>query len=134
MGNIVLADGQTTPANHTFVLESYKNGVYSYVELNANAAVGSRRLTYSLQKGDGAAEYKATVKFWNPVLEVVSDGGTSGYEPPPKVAYYEASSHVFNIPARSSTAVRKDSSAFAANLLDNTVIRTMLNDLIYGPA
>lgn len=130
MDNIVLADGQGTPANHTFVPESAVGNVFSWIEQNADAAVGNRRITASLVKGANATDYKATLKLWNPVLEVISDGGSSGYQPPPKVAFTLAMTVIFNIPARSALATRKDSTAFGKNLLNDATVKAILNDLV----
>lgn len=131
MADIVLADGQASPANHTFVPVSNENGIYTWEELNADAAIGNRRLTASLRRATSKnPNFKAEIKVWNPKLEVTSPSTMTGYQPAPKVAY--AVSAIINvvIPERSALADRKDETAFMANLLGNSQIKSILNDLV----
>lgn len=130
MSNIVLADGQATPVDHTFVPASNVSGVYTWEEKNADASVGNRRITASLKSPSGGSlNYKAVIKLWNPKLEVTSPSTSSGYQPAPKVAYTVASEVHVNIPQRSALADRKDSTAFVYGLLNTTVMKSLLNDL-----
>jgi hypothetical protein len=131
MADIVLADGQASPANHTFVPVSNVNGIFTWEELNADASVGNRRLTASLRRATSQnPNYKAELKVWNPQLEVTSPSTATGYQPAPKVAYALSAIITVVIPERSATANRKDETAFMANLLANSQIKSILNDLV----
>lgn len=131
MANIVLPDGQATPANHTFVPVSNFNGLFIWEELNADSAVGNRRLSASLRPPtNGSLNYKAQIKVWNPKLEVSSPSTSSGYQPAPKVAYTVACTMDITIPQRSALTDRKDETAFMMNLLGNSQIMDILNNLV----
>jgi hypothetical protein len=131
MANIVLNDGQGTPAAHTFVPVSNYNGVFVWEEKNADAAVGNRRITMSLRPPvNGSAVYKAVFKILNPKLEVTSPSTSSGYQPAPKVAYSVAATYEELIPERSALADRKDSTAFSKNLFAQSALTDLLNDLV----
>ena len=131
MANIVLADGQATPANHTFVAVSNSNGLFIWEELNPDASVGNRRISASLkQPANGSVNYKATIKVWNPKLEVSSPSTSTGYQPAPKVAYMLACTMDVTIPQRSALADRKDETAFMTNILQNSQIIDILNNLV----
>lgn len=131
MANIVLADGQGTPANHTFVPVSNFNGLFTWEELNADASVGNRRITASLRPpSQGSLNYKATIKVWNPKLEVTSPSTSTGYQPAPKVAYTIACTMDITIPQRSALADRKDETQFMRNLLAENQITDILNNLV----
>lgn len=130
MSNIVINDGVATPVAHTFVPVSNTNGIFTWEELNADAAVGNRRITMSLRGPvNGSPNYKAVVKIWNPKLEVTSPSTSSGYQPAPKVAYSIAGDETRTIPQRSALADRKDSTAFARNLSSNAQYISLMNDL-----
>lgn len=131
MSNIVLTDGQASPASHTFVPVSNFNGVFTWEELNADASVGNRRITASLRTpNNGSLNYKATLKVWNPKLEVTSPSTSTGYQPAPKVAYTLAATIDVTIPQRSALADRKDETAFMVGLLGNSQITDILNNLV----
>ncbi len=131
LADIVLNDGQATPAAHTFAVVSNVNGVQTYEELNPDASVGNRRITLSLRPPvNGSVNYKATLKIWNPKLEVSSPSTSSGYQPAPKVAYTVACTMDITIPQRSALADRKDETAFMKNLLSNAQVTDILNNLV----
>ena len=131
MANIVLADGQATPANHTFVPVSNFNGLFTWEELNPDASVGNRRITMSLRPPvNGSLNYKATIKVWNPKLEVSGPSTSTGYQPAPKVAYTLACTMDVTIPQRSALADRKDETAFMMNILGNGFATDLLNNLV----
>jgi len=129
--NIVLADDQGTPVNHTFVPSGFENGVDIWEEKNVDAAVGNRRITASLSPPkQGATDYKAVIKLWNPQLEVTSPSTSTGYQPAPKVAYNCIAEVRVSLPARSSLQNRKDTSKMVGNLLLQQVMKDLLNDLV----
>ncbi|DAD52663.1 TPA_asm: coat protein [ssRNA phage SRR7976299_6] len=131
MASFVLADGQTTPTNHTFVPVSNYNGLFVWEEKNVDAAVGNRKITMSLRNPQGKpAVYKAIIKIWNPKLDVTSPSTATGYQPAPRVAYSLSSTHEVLIPERSALADRKDSTAFAKNLYAQSVLTDLLNELV----
>lgn len=129
--NIVLADAQGTPVNHTFVPSGFKDGVDVWEEKNVDASVGNLRITASLANPtQGGSDYKAVIKFWNPQLEVTAPSTATGYQPAPKVAYNCIAELRVNLPARSSLQKRKDTSKMMGNLILSSAMQDLLNDLV----
>ena len=49
--NIVIADAQATPVNHTFIpMGSDKNGVYWYEDTSASATIGNWRISVDIKR------------------------------------------------------------------------------------
>lgn len=131
MTDLVLADGQTPPVSHVFTAVTNVGGVFTWEELNPDAAVGNRRITMSLrQPTNGSSNYKATIKVWNPKLEVTSPSTSSGYQPAPKVAYTVACTMDVTLPQRSARTVRLDEHAFMVNVLNTVVAYDLLVDFV----
>jgi hypothetical protein len=96
-----------------------------------DAAVGNYRITMSLKSpAKTTTAYKAVIKMWIPQLEVTAGSTETGYQAAPKVAFRCISESHFELPERSGLAIRKDSSALFANLLDHATVKSLLNDLV----
>jgi hypothetical protein len=136
---ITLDDGQATPVEHTFVpLGPDKSGVWWFEDQSAASAVGYNRISLSLtrpspvlQPGESSQGRVSRVKaaIHVPVLANVTNSTVSGVEPAPEVAFVERFSCDFILPERASSANRKDILAFAAGLMNESVITTMVTDL-----
>lgn len=99
--NLVLADGQTTPVNHTFatsVQRTEKDGrlYYEWLDTSVNGGVpiGAVRirmwitplkLTGVSKAGESQFVIEGVIDY--PVLEVLSNNTASGINPQPQLAY-----------------------------------------------
>lgn len=137
--NIVIADAQATPVNHTFVpLGPDANGVFWWEDQSAASAAGYWRISASLQRprpvqaGESTEKrmYKATVVLSEPILEVVSNSTISGIAPAPIVSYIPKCKVEFLLPERSSLQARKDLRKMAALALADSQIVAMTETLM----
>jgi hypothetical protein len=125
---ITINDGKATPVAHVF---NPIQTVPPTFHENGNTSVpviGENEILISLKKSGGAIQ-KAVVTLRVPVLEVQSGSSYSGYEAPPKVAYYMQANIEFNLPNRSTAAQRKDLRVLAANLLANAQVISLVDTL-----
>lgn len=139
-GNIVLADGQNTPVNHTFVpVVIDQAGVAHYEDTAGGIPIGYGRLKLSLRRPNTSSApgsnsrssvYRAIVKLEIPVLEVTSPSTGSGIQPAPTVAYTSMAQIEFVLPARGTEAERKDILAYAKNSLSNSAVVDLVTKLL----
>lgn len=138
-GNIVLADGQGTPVNHTFLpVVIDLNGVAHYEDTLGGIPIGYPRLSISLKRPTTSTQpgsslkgavYRAKIKVECPVLEVTSPSTGSGIQPAPTIAYANMGEASHVIAARSTLAERKDYQAFLRNALNHPTVKAVLEDL-----
>jgi len=130
ISNIVIADGQSTPVNHTFtpmktVPPTYRNKADTSVP-----TIGQEMILFSMKEGtgaDGLNRLKVTLKV--PSLENNSTGvDSSGYAAPPKVAYFIIASAEFILPLRSTAAQRKNARVLLASLMYNSQLTEAVED------
>lgn len=125
-GNLVLADGQTTPVNKTFSANGVKNGVAFYADKSSGIAIGFPTITISVKEFASKNEVEKRIAL--PTLEVIS-GSDGGYTPAPKVAYTTWSVEKFTLPTRCTTQNRKDVRAFSKNLNADTAMVNAVENL-----
>lgn len=115
--NIVLADAQATPVNHTFIpLGPDSNGVWWYEDQSAASPIGYNRISIQLKRpltskqGENSATRvcRVQVGIHTPKLEVTSNNTVSGIAPAPTISYTVRCNMEFIIPERSSLQDRKD--------------------------
>lgn len=138
--NIVLADAQATPVNHTFVpMGRDNNGVFVFEDQSATNAIGNGRITVELKKPTAAQAkmssegrtVRARVTVSVPVLETVSNATVSGIPPAPTVSYIPRATMEFIMPERSTLQNRKDLRKFVASVLGDTQILGVVENLVY---
>jgi hypothetical protein len=131
LANIILADAQGTPVNHTFafatqafdkslgqvVFEDRAIGIYS----------GYNKLTLAVQRpqGNGATgnrNLKLSIKVETPKLETVSNSTISGIAPAPTVSYRPVAELLVTMPERSNLQDRKDLQKFVSGALANAFV------------
>lgn len=126
--NIVLADGQATPVNHTFVpLGPDANGVWWFEDQSAAVPLGNNRLSVELKRpmggrqGEDASKRVVRVKvgIHTPKLETVSNNTVSGIAPAPTISYVPRVNIEFILPERSAVQDREDIRLFASSVLLN---------------
>jgi hypothetical protein len=125
-GDIILADGQATPVNHTFaavVIDN--NGVAHYEDSVGGIPIGYGRLSISLKRPSTStapgsnsknAVYRVRAKIEIPVLEVTSPSTGSGIQPAPTVAYSNMGEYSSVYAARGVLQERKDVRTYMRNL------------------
>lgn len=138
--NIVLADAQATPVNHTFVpIGRDKNGVFWFEDQSQANAVGYWRISAALTRppapsgntSSAGRSYRVRVELHEPVLETVSNSTVSGIAPAPVVSYVPRSFTDFVMPERASLQNRKDLRKMHALLLAESQVTAMIETLTY---
>lgn len=136
---IVLADALGTPVNHTFTpLGPDQNGVWWFEDQSQSTPIGYWRISLELKRtppaGNGQAASSNRVNrikaaMHQPVLETL---GTSdaGITPPPTVSYVSRSMAEFILPERNTLQERKDMRKMSMNLLANTQVVDMIENLV----
>jgi len=138
--NIVLADAQATPVNHTFVpIGRDRNGVFMFEDQSQSNAIGFWRISVELTKpalaqakqSSEGRSMRMKIGLHEPILETVSNNTVSGIAPAPTVSYVPRSFTEFVIPERASLQNRKDLRKMMALLLAETQVTAMVETLAY---
>lgn len=121
IANITLADGKSTPANHTFVPQTPQVGDKPAVwfEPNANSPLGYYQVSAHV-RFNASGVSKVRLKISLPVL-VEAAAGCCIDSNTPQVSYTQIADLQFSIPMNATTDLRKDLLAFAKNLLGTTM-------------
>lgn len=124
MGNVLIKDDATSPAEITFLpITDTPNPFYR----SAIAGVpleGQMRINLTQEIVKSGA-YKLTVKFEKPVMETLGASGTSaGYVAPPKVAYVDTAIFTVFADARSTIADRANLLKFIVGFLQGASATT----------
>lgn len=135
--NIVLADAQATPVNHTFVpVGPRKDGFFMFEDQSASSPVGYNtvevrmRRIVSPTRGKRAAEASNTridLRVKTPKLETLGTN-SAGFVPSPTVAYVPTVDLSIVISDRAAALDRKDLRKYIWSLLDNAQIKGMVED------
>lgn len=138
VANIVLADAQGTPVNHTFIpLGPDKNGVWWWEDQSASTPIGYNRISMALSRpanpGPQAASgvdrvSRVKIGIHTPKLETMANN-SAGITPPPMVSYIPRFTCDMIIPERSVLQDRKDLRKFAYLLLQETQLTAMVESL-----
>jgi hypothetical protein len=138
--NIVLADAQGTPVNHTFVpIGRDKNGVFWFEDQSQANAIGFWKLSIDLKRppapngkasSDGRS-FRARVELHEPILETVSNNTVSGIAPAPTVSYVTRSYTDMVMPERASLQNRKDIRKMMYLALNDSQIINCVENLTY---
>lgn len=127
VANIVIADGATTPVNHTFYPVSTDPARYREA-LSSLPLVGQGIVEIVNKGGSDAALQRVRMKIALPALEQATGQNADGYTAAPKVAYTNTVMVEFLLPARGTVQQRKDLRVMLSNLLkDAQVIDTVDN-------
>ncbi len=127
LANIVLADGQGTPVNHTFTY-NLEVPVADWSDKSGGISIGEAHVTLLISRPTANRKtHKVSWKVWVPTLEVIS-GDAGGYTPAPKVAYTCLAEGHFTCPDRSTTANRADLFAYVKNLFGVAAFKATIVD------
>jgi hypothetical protein len=125
--NLVLADGQATPVNATFSVESITPQLSQFVDRASGVAAKYRRISVSYVPANVATKKtKAGLKISIPVWGILPSGSEG-------VLRTLRSNVELDEPDGCTDAERKDLFAFTVNALANTLVKGALrdNDPIY---
>lgn len=142
VANIILANGETTPVNHTFAPlgQDRSTGFWWFEDqsprVTSTSAMGWPRIGIRTKRAtDGGPGANAQTRVNRvelvialPQLETLGTS-SSGLTPAPTVAYVDRAKIEFLMPARNTAADRKDSLAYARNLLDNAIAADLIQNL-----
>lgn len=140
MNNIVLADAQATPVNHTFIpIGADKAGVFWLEDQSATNAIGNWRISIEVKRppaaiaGQKSSErsHRCKIGLHEPTLEVMSNSTVSGILPAPTVSYIMRSYSDFVMPERSSLQNRKDLRKMTALLVAEAQVLAIIEGLTY---
>jgi hypothetical protein len=115
--NIVIADAQATPVNHTFAPQGPDaNGVEYLTDYSQSNAIGFWKISIQTlspsqpKAGENSANrvYRVKIGLHEPILETLSNSTISGIVPAPTVSYIPRSFIEYVIPERSALLDRKN--------------------------
>lgn len=139
---IVINDGQATPVAHTFnPAGPDENGVSFLYDRSGGIAVGFPELSINLRQPQRIRSnsntkqtssdrvFRATVVVRVPTLDVTSPATGTGIQPAPSKAYDTVVKMEFLLPERTTLQNRKDILAYAKNILANSNVVSVVQDL-----
>lgn len=133
--DIVLADAQATPVNHTFKPAGYdKDGKYQFVSRAAANAVGNWMIKVDVKQPSSSAPngtFRYKLELHEPVLEVLGDANAAGYVAAPSVAYTPRVFVEFVLPDRTTLQNRKDIRKMCAGLVNDAQVQGIIEHLTY---
>jgi hypothetical protein len=140
---IALADAAGTPVTHNFIPNGRDTkDVYWYVDRSQANAIGYWQISVDLKEpppptggiNSSGRTYRVRIGLHEPVLENVTNSTVSGVAPAPTVAYIPRAFTEFIFPERTVKLDRQNSRKMIANLLANSQIVSVVEDLerIYG--
>jgi hypothetical protein len=128
IADIVIADGQGSPVNHTFTATLQEGINSSWFDRVSGVVAGypSIKIQTNLDKADADVD-KYTISLAVPELEALS-ASASGFTPGPTVAYVERFKGEFIIAKRATQAQRDNLAAYAKNLMAHAVVTNMVKN------
>lgn len=126
MAALTLADGQATPANHTFgVVGKDQTGIARWADRSSGIALAFPTVSFNLKTPTaGSRNYRLTAKVVVPVLEQTSPSTATGIQPAPTKAYDLLGTFEMVLPERSTKAQREDLLAYMKNFLASATVVT----------
>lgn len=133
ISTITVADSQATPVNHDFVPDKVDGDIAHWSERTSSVAAGFWPLAISLRQpvpGASAKVYRGKLTFAMPITVVET---VNGVDRTKVERVYRATVELLQ-PADGTLEEREDFVELLANLLDDTQVRTVLEDLehVYG--
>lgn len=140
MANIVLADAQGTPVNHTFVPLGRDNaGTFWMEDQSAASSIGYWRISIETKRPAPAQAGQSSQGRTNrvrlglhePILENVTNSTVSGVAPAPTLAYVPRSFTEYIFPERAALLDRKNIRKMENLLTANSQIIDIVENLTY---
>ncbi len=129
--NIVLADAQGTPVNHTFIpLGPDLKGVFWFEDQSQSSPIGYWKISVEMKRpqvasvGENSSKRVVRIKvgLHQPVLENVTNSTVSGVAPAPTVSYVPRTFCEYILPERAALIDRQNARKMSANLLANAQV------------
>lgn len=139
LSNIVIADAQATPVNHTFKPQGLDDkGVLWAVDQSQANAIGYWQISLEMKRpaparpGESSANrtFRLRVGLHEPVLETFGDSSASGILPAPTVAYVPRTFVEYVLPERATLQNRKDIWKMTHLLAANAQVQDMVESLV----
>ncbi len=138
VANIVLADAQGTPVNHTFKpIGQDARGAWWFEDQTGSSSIGYNRISIQLVRaanpapgsnsGDRVNRVKVTLHC--PTEETLGTND-NGITPPPTVAYIDRASVEYILPERDSLQDRKDLRKFIEKLQADALVVDAVENLV----
>lgn len=122
IASMTITDGKAVPVNHVFNPVATQPATYHENGDATVPVVGENAITVSLKRANGDAVNRVKLSLRLPVLETTSGSAYTGYEAPPKVAYYLQANVDLLLPNRSTLDQRKDLRVLLSNLMLNAQV------------
>lgn len=132
INSIVLADGQTTPANKTFDVFNAQYGQEKpamWQEKTAGSFAGFKQLSLLVKRSGSGKSTKVTALITDPTLAVTAPASGTGIQPSPVAAYTVIGKIEFTLPDDCSLQNRKDILAYVKNLMSNAILADAVHNL-----
>lgn len=138
--NIVLADAQGTPVNHTFVpIGKDANGVFWFEDQSQASAIGYWKISVEIRRpppatpGSSSTDrtHRVRVGLHEPILENVTNSTVSGVAPAPTLSYIPRVFVEYVMPERSALLDRKNLRKMENLLTANAQIIDVVENLTY---
>lgn len=137
--DIVVADAQATPVNHTFSPNGldYQTGNFWWVDSSQTNPLGYWKIGVALssppaptgkQSSDGR-NYRVKIQVLEPVLANVTNSTVTGVEPVPTLSYSMRSYHEFVLAEAGTQLDRKNIAKMAPLILQNAQIKAVIENL-----
>lgn len=121
--NVVLADGQATPVNHTFApADVDSNRVFTYVDRASGIALGYPKITVK-KRSPSKTSKVSRVEFRVSLPMLDTTVATN-----PVIGYSNAFQGTFFVAEKSSQAARADIYAYVKNLVASTLFSALVKD------
>lgn len=138
--NIVIADAQATPVNHTFIpigpdpKEPYK---FWFEDQSQASAAGYWRIAVAIKRPSMAKAgadtanrvVRATVELHEPILEVPVSASYNGIAPAPRVSYISRAFVEFVMPERATLLDRQNLRSMIEALLGDTTVASAIENM-----
>lgn len=138
--NIVIADAQATPVNHTYIPigpDPKDSTVFWYEDQSQASSIGYWRLSVQTKRPaagkvgetSNSRTNRVVVALHQPILEVVSNSTVTGIIPAPTLSYIPRTVCEFIMPERAALLDRKNLRKMMALVLANAQIVSAVEDL-----
>lgn len=119
---LTIADGQASPANHTFSPVSTNGAKAQWADRSPSIPAGYRVITFEVTPPSGnRTTHKAAMGLMNPTVATVNSVD--------QVVRYSSAQVILNVHPESTLQERKDLLAYVANFLAIADIKTCIQNL-----
>lgn len=130
IASISINDGQTPPVAHAFSPARHSGDLVEWHDRSAGVVAGFKKISVSTRfAGKDNAGQRIRIKIQDPTLAVTAPASGTGVQPNPVAAYETLATLEFLLPTPAGVQQRKDVLAYVKNLLSNSQIVAMVENL-----